>query len=176
MTTAECFDHKTVAHINLFKDWSAFNDDGSDGYCYDNHGTGYESGQNYISCGGCMKFICLSRPCDDRDGSKFKMFWQLESLANQCCQNCEGKIFPPNSAVSSVNLDDKCDTVEHAVCKTNLDSVGTIEVSYTSGNCCLDEKTWSPAGTTILEKDTCSARTCVTGRPAQWDRETKFQG
>ena len=126
-----------------------------------------------------MKFNCTSRPCDDRDGSKMKMFWVLESVATQCCQNCEGKIFPPNSAVANVNLGDKCDTTKHAICKTSSDAsgtIGTIEVSYTSGNCCLDENNWSPAGTTILEKDTCSARTCMQGRPAQWDRLTKYKG
>ena len=122
-----------------------------------------------------MKFICTSRPCDDRDGSKFKMFWVLESVATQCCQDCEGKVFPPNSKVSQTNLDDKCDTVEHAICKTTSD-VGTVEVSYTSGNCCLDENTWSPAGTTVLEKDTCSYRNCMQGRPAQWDRQTEYHG
>ena len=126
-----------------------------------------------------MKFNCTSRPCDDRDGSKFKMFWVLESLASQCCQDCEGKVFPPNRMVSTTSMGDKCDTVEHAICKTSSDldgPVGTIEVSYTSGNCCLDENTWSPAGTSILEKDTCSYRTCMQGRPAQWDRQTKYQG
>eukprot|EP00092_Neocalanus_flemingeri_P012683 GFUD01013667.1.p1 GENE.GFUD01013667.1~~GFUD01013667.1.p1 ORF type:complete len:261 (-),score=85.66 GFUD01013667.1:165-947(-) len=179
LSSAECFNPKAVAAINLFMEWSAFNEDASDGYCYDNHGSGYEGGQNFISCGGCMKFNCTSRPCDDRDGSKFKMFWVLESVATQCCQDCEGKIFPPNRVVSTTSLGDKCDTLEQAICKTSSDlagTVGTIEVSYTSGNCCLDENTWSPAGTTILEKDTCSARTCMQGRPAQWDRQTKYQG
>merc|ERR1712106_1272402 len=55
-------------------------------------------------------------------------------------------------------------------------SVGAIEVSYTSGNCCGDKDSLAPAGTTIVEKDTCSHRTCVEGRPAQWERETKFKG
>merc|ERR1712106_437241 len=179
LSSAECFNPKAVAAINLFMEWSAFNDDGSDGYCYDNHGTGYERGQNFISCGGCMKFNCTSRPCDDRDGSKFKLYWVLESICTECCQNCAGQIFPPNSAVSNVNLGDNCQTVEHAICKTNIVStgpVGAIEVSYTSGNCCGDKDSLAPAGTTILEKDTCSYRTCVEGRPAQWERETKFKG
>ena len=142
-------------------------------------GTGYGANQKYISCGGCMKFNCTSRPCDDRDGSKFKLYWVLESIGTECCQNCEGQIFPPNSAVSNVNLGDNCQTVEHAICKTNIVStgpVGAIEVSYTSGNCCGDKDSLAPAGTTIVEKDTCSHRTCVEGRPAQWERETKFKG
>ena len=126
-----------------------------------------------------MQFNCTSRPCDDRDGAKFKLYWVLENIAKQCCQSCEGKIFPPNSAVSDVNLGDKCDTVEHAVCKTSIEptgSVGAFEVSYTSGNCCGDKDSWAPANTTILEKETCSERTCIKGKPAQWERETKFNG
>merc|ERR1712183_102181 len=104
----------------------------------------------------------------------------LLSVGTQCCQDCQGKIYPPNRVVSTTNLEDRCDTVEQAVCKTVLDeagsTIGTIEVSYTAGNCCLDDATWSPAGSTILEKDTCSARTCHQGRPAQWYRDTKYQG
>ena len=38
LSSAECFNPKEVTDINLFKDWSAFNADGSDGYCYDSHG------------------------------------------------------------------------------------------------------------------------------------------
>merc|ERR1719290_779874 len=180
LTSAECFNPKEVAAINTYMEWSAFAEDKSDGYCYDNHGTGYPAGHNFVSCSSCIQFLCDSRPCDDRDGSKFKMFWRLVSVASQCCQDCQGKIYPPNRVVSTTSLEDKCDTVEQAVCKTVLDdagtTTGTIEVSYTAGNCCLDEGTWSPAGTTILEKETCSARTCHQGRPAQWYRDTKYQG
>merc|ERR1711910_43584 len=82
-------------------------------------------------------------------------FWVLDSLANQCCQNCEGKIFPPNTVVEDKSMNDECNTVEHSVCKTS--SVESV-------------------GTTVLEKASCSARTCVEGRPAQWERTTKYQG
>ena len=124
-----------------------------------------------------MKFTCTSRACNERDGSQFKMFWVLESIATQCCQDCEGKIFPPNRMVSTKSKGDKCDTEELAICKTSSDSpFGIIEVSYSAAKCCLDGTTWSPAGTNILEPATCSTRTCVQGRPAQWDRQTAFQG
>jgi len=177
LTSAECFDPTLVAAVNLFKEWAAFNSDGSDGYCYDNQGTGYQQGQTYISCMGCMKYTCMSRPCEDRDGSLAKMFWVLDSLATQCCQNCEGKIFPPNTVVEDKSMNDECNTVEHSVCKTSsVESVGTIEVSYMAGSCCLDQESWLPAGTTVLEKASCSARTCIEGRSAQWERTTKYQG
>merc|ERR1712002_854815 len=149
LTSAECFDPSLVAAVNLFKEWAAFSSDGSDGYCYDNQGTGYQQGQT-----------CISRPCEDRDGSQAKMFWVLDSLATQCCQNCEGKIFPPNTVVEDKIMDDECNTVEHSVCKTSsVESVGTIEVSYMAGSCCLGQESWLPAGTTVLEKASCSART-----------------
>jgi len=177
LTSATCFDPAMVAAVNLFNEWAAFSSDGSDGYCYDNQGSGYQLGQTYISCMGCMKYTCMTRPCDDRDGSKAKMFWVLDSCATQCCQNCEGKIFPPNTVVGDKSMDDRCDIVEHSVCKTSsAESVGTIEVSYMAGSCCLDQDSWLPAGTTVLEKTTCSARTCVEGRPAQWERLTQYQG
>ena len=71
---------------------SGCHENGSDGYCYDNHGAGYEGGQPFILCGG-MKFNCTSSPCDDWDGSKMKMFWVMESVAPKYCQDCEGKSF-----------------------------------------------------------------------------------
>ena len=175
LSSAECFTPVQGAGINMFMEWSAF--DTTDQYCYDNHGAGYEAGQKFISCGGCMHYTCSSRPCNERDGSQFKTFWVLESIARQCCQDCQGKIYPNNRVVATKNLDGDCGMQEHAVCKTSPDSpVGTIEVSYTANNCCIDASEWSPAGTNFLEPETCSSRTCVSGRPAQWERKTEFQG
>ena len=36
-------------------------------------GLGYALNQTYIACEGCMEYICKSRACDDRDGSKHKV-------------------------------------------------------------------------------------------------------
>merc|ERR1712215_239732 len=91
LTSAECYDPTMVAAVNLFKEWAAFNSDGSDGYCYDNQGTGYQQGQTYISCMGCMKYTCMSRPCEDRDGSLAKMFWVLEASPPSAARTVRGK-------------------------------------------------------------------------------------
>ena len=120
--------------INTFTDWSAYEADGSDGFCYDAHGPNFESaflllyqsvfigfsyhtGVSIISCFGCMKFTCSSRPCHDRDGSEFKVFWTLESIVSECCQDCEGATFPPNKAMSTTGLGGECKVREVAVCK-----------------------------------------------------------
>ena len=68
---AECF-NPDFPKVNIFQEWPAFDESCSDGYCYDNQGKqGFKVTQIYnskctdngnISCGGCMKFICSSRP------------------------------------------------------------------------------------------------------------------
>lgn len=176
-SSASCYNPLETANINLDMDWTAFND--TDMYCFDNHGTGYADGQTFQSCGGCMMYSCKSRPCLERDGSQFKMFWELDSISADCCQDCEGKVIPPNKLVSTKQTrgDNGCHTIEHAVCKTNSASGhATIEVNYESTDCCLDGFGWEKAGTLKLEPTTCSIRQCVIGRPAQWDRQTQYTG
>merc|ERR1712042_345600 len=68
VTTATCFDPTLVGAVNLFKEWPAYRDDGSDGYCYDSQGKGYKPGQTYLSCMGCMRYVCVSHPCSGDDG------------------------------------------------------------------------------------------------------------
>ena len=148
---------------------------------YFNSGSGYAVGQKYLSCKGCMSYNCTFRSSDHQDGSNFKMFWMLETVAPQCCQDSEGKVFPPQSVVSKIPLGDKCGSVETAVCKTSSGPpgpVGSIKVSYTYNinECCMDSNAVHPVGTKVLEKKTCSARTCMKGRPAQWNRQTLYNG
>jgi len=176
-TAAECSNPKEAMDINTYKEWSAMSADLSDGFCYDNQGVGYGVGHTYTSCSGCISYNCTYLPCTDRDGSKYKMFWQLVTVGSQCCQSCDGKVYPPSSVLSTTSLGDTCDTVEQVVCRTNnLPDCGTIEVSYTYGNCCQDGTTWYHAGDAVLEHETCSVRTCNKGRPAHWDRDTIYMG
>merc|ERR1719369_573830 len=143
LKTATCFNPKETAQINLFMEWSAFDDSGSDGFCLDNQGTGYASNQTFISCSGCMKYVCTYRPCEDRDGSKWKMFWTLESVAKSCCQDCGGQVISPNKVFSTTKLVGECTVFKHAMCQTSaVTKSGTIEVSYESTNCCADTAGW----------------------------------
>ena len=59
-------------------------------------GLGYPVNETFIACEGCLVFQCHSRPCDDRDGSKFKLWWQLREVEGECCQDRRGRVLPPN--------------------------------------------------------------------------------
>merc|ERR1712013_448542 len=113
-----------------------------------------------------------SRPCSGRNGEKCELFWSVTRISEHCCQDCEGKILPPNQALPPVALGDSCGTTEHAVCKESLNSAGTLELTYTADNCCDQQ----PVGTEILENKTCSYRICRAGRPAYWERTSVFIG
>merc|ERR1719334_18092 len=178
LSSAACFNIHKTAQINLFLEWPAFQENAIDGACLDNDGTGYAKGQEYVSCGGCMKFICETRPCEDRDGSKFKMFWVLQSVDNSCCQDCSGKIIPPETEFSTLLLEGKCSVTQLSVCKTNTETgTGAIVEYFDSSNCCSDARGWVPSNTSVLEPSTCSERTCVTGTPtAVWERSTLYKG
>ena len=86
-------------------------------------GVGYQVGQSFVTCSGCIKFTCFSRPCEDRDGSLFKMFWMLESIGSECCQSCDGTIVPPNKLVMTAQLGGRCKVREVAVCKTATEGI-----------------------------------------------------
>ena len=81
-------------------------------------GVGYQLGQSFLTCSGCMEFICKSLPCEDRDGSLSKMFWELETVMPECCQTCDGSVVPPNKVVSTLQQGGECQVREVAICKT----------------------------------------------------------
>ena len=84
---------------------------------------GYQVGQSFLTCSGCMKFTCTSRPCVDRDGSLFKMFWILERIGSECCQSCDGTIVPPNKVVTTSQMGGRCQVREVAICKTSIEGI-----------------------------------------------------
>ena len=73
-----------------------------------------------------MKFTCRSTPCEGRDGSLSKMFWELESVGSECCQTCDGTIVPPNKVVTTAQLGGECRVREVATCKTSHDGMRKI--------------------------------------------------
>ena len=132
-------------------------------------GTGYKIGEEIAMCSGCIILSCTSRPCTGRHGEKCKMFWNVTLIGNQCCQDCEGTVFPPNQALPPVSMDDECGSTEHAVCKEVWHSgapAAAIEVTYTATHCCGQE----PVGARVLEPRSCSYRTCTAGLPEFWER------
>jgi len=174
-SSISCFDPSDESYINLFVDWPAFQVDGSDGYCYDAMDFSYRVGDSVWSCSGCLKYTCTGRPCHDREGSVFKMFWVVESIGAQCCQRCDGVIFPPNQVMSTRSVGGKCDLQEVVTC-TAPGQVGVVEISYESGVCCSDQQGWLQVGETLLDPDTCSDRTCTAGNQAYWRSQLVFPG
>jgi len=174
-SSTSCFDPSEESSINLFVDWPAFQVDGSDGYCFDAMDFSYREGDSVWSCSGCLKYTCTGRPCQDRAGSKFKMFWVVESIGAQCCQSCDGVIFPPNTVMSTRSLGGECDLQEVVTC-TAPEQVGVAEISYESSVCCSDPHGWLKVGETLLDPDSCSNRTCTAGDQAYWRRQLVFPG
>ena len=128
-------------------------------------GMGYKLGEEIAMCSGCFMLTCMSQP----SVGKCKMFWNMTLIGKQCCQDCEGTVFPPNQALPPVSLDDECGTTEHAVCKEVWHSgtpAAAIEVTYTATKCCGNYS----VGTRVLEPGSCSFRTCTAGVPAFWER------
>merc|ERR1712168_1191360 len=121
-SSARCFNEQEAYTIKLLlsEDFDAFEDDCSDGVCLDIDGTGYKLGQELDTCGGCMVLNCTFRPCVGRNGERCEMYWNLTSIDEQCCQNCEGRVLPPNQALPPVALHDSCGTTEQSVCKAGI--------------------------------------------------------
>ena len=90
----------------------------------------YREGDSVWSCSGCLKYTCTGRPCQDRAGSKFKMFWVVESIGAQCCQSCAGVIFPPNTVMSSRSLGGECDLQEVVTCAAPEQGNNLCNCSY----------------------------------------------
>jgi len=173
LSTAKCFDPTSVGDVNLYQEWRAYQENGSDGYCYDSKGVGYKPGHTSLSCGGCIVYVCASHLCG---GGEYQLYWEVSSISKECCQNCQGAIFPSNTVVSRVRYRDSCQTVQLAMCRSGPGSLGTIAVSFKTNNCCQDQNSVLPVGTTKLEKETCSVRTCARGRPAHWQRSIQYTG
>ena len=141
-----------------------------------------------------MKYVCTSRPCNDRHGSKWKLFWVLESVDISCCQDCSGHVIPPNKVFSTSRVENECTVFKHSICQTNTGmgiwrllllkfedyfsetKSGNIEVSYESTDCCSDTSGWISSNLSILEPSSCSVRVCKEGKPAQWDRKYVSKG
>ena len=49
LTSAHCFNPSDDFFVNLYTDWSAYESDGSDGYCYDAQGLNFDYTNGFIS-------------------------------------------------------------------------------------------------------------------------------
>ena len=84
-------------------------------------GKGYRVSGVVMTCSGCLRFMCMARPCEGPEGSNIqsKMYWVLESVSKECCQSCSGQVFPPNKIMSKVQDDGSCEVLQISTCKSS---------------------------------------------------------
>ena len=67
-----------------------------------------------------------------------KVGWRRR-VSDQCCQSCNGTVFPANTVVSTTQLEDDCGTVKTEVCKIRPGLLtASIEQEFSYRNCCHD--------------------------------------
>ena len=71
-------------------------------------------------------------------GKQMKVGW-MRSVTDQCCQNCNGTVYPTNTIISTTNLEDDCLTIKTEVCRLRPDrKTAHIEQEFSYRNCCND--------------------------------------
>ena len=66
-----------------------------------------------------------------------KVGW-IRNVSSQCCQTCNGTVFPANTPVSTTYLGDECQTVKTEVCRIRPGRLtASIEQEFSHRNCCL---------------------------------------
>ena len=74
----------------------------------------------------------------DHDGWVGKVGW-VRSVSGQCCQTCNGTVFPANTLISTTRLEDDCGTVKSEVCRIRPGLLtASIEQEFSFRNCCQD--------------------------------------
>ena len=67
-----------------------------------------------------------------------KVGW-VRSVSDQCCQNCNGTVYPTNTIISTTNLEDDCLTIKTEVCRVRPGlKTAVIEQEFSYRNCCND--------------------------------------
>ena len=63
----------------------------------------------------------------------------MRSVSEQCCQTCNGTVYPPNTLISTTHLEDDCLTLKREVCRVKPDlRNAVIELEFSYRNCCND--------------------------------------
>ena len=67
-----------------------------------------------------------------------KVGW-VRSVSEQCCQNCNGTVYPSNTVISTTMLEDDCLTTHTEVCRLRPGlETAVIELEFSYRNCCND--------------------------------------
>ena len=63
----------------------------------------------------------------------------MRSVSEQCCQNCNGTVYPSNTVISTTMLEDDCLTTQTEVCRVRPGlKTAVIEQEFSYRNCCND--------------------------------------
>ena len=63
----------------------------------------------------------------------------MRSVSEQCCQNCNGTVYPSNTVISTTMLEDDCLTTQTEVCRLRPGlKTAVIEQEFSYRNCCND--------------------------------------
>jgi len=129
-----------------------------DGDCVDLYGNKYSLDSELYSCCDCFRYKCEEI---DYWGKQKKVGW-VRSVSEQCCQNCNGTVYPSNTVISTTMLEDDCLTTQTEVCRVRPGlKTAVIEQEFSYRNCCNDNnKTLQYLGAEVPEPRTCSIRIC----------------
>merc|ERR1711890_2518 len=155
--TKHCFDGKMLP-VNLKEDWIGLD-------CLDTEGNKYQENATLLSCCGCLKLTCENHRHPNEYPSMTSN-WTL-TPSESFCKDCNGTMYPAGAVMSTDKIDDDCKTTRTTRCvyvDVNGDQgKAETEVSFDFAACCTDDnitKPNHPLNTTVLEKKTCSQRTC----------------
>ena len=95
----------------------------------------------------------------NQEENPLKVRW-VRSVSAECCQTCNGTVFPHDTVISTTQLEDDCLTTQTKVCRVRPGlEHAVIELEFAQRNCCLlANGTMLPDGATWIENS---------GRPAQ---------
>ena len=67
-----------------------------------------------------------------------KVGW-VRSVSEHCCQTCNGTVVPPNTVISTTQLEDDCLSLQTEVCRLRPgQETAVIELEFSYRNCCKD--------------------------------------
>ena len=110
---------------------------------------------------------------------KTKMLHWKTSVSDHCCLACTNTVYKADTVIETIELDDKCKSIENQVCRklpgntflycTSWKNGKTfsaghekakIESDFNYKACCNDNTGLQVLGTEVYQPSTCSQRTC----------------
>jgi len=125
--------------------------------CYDIQGNKYHENATLHSCCDCFIYTCIL----SGHHLNVNLFSWVGSVSDRCCQHCDGVVYKPDSVMETIQIEDKCQTVETSVCRILPDHENAVvETEYNYKQCCYDEDGKVPLNSTKYEPGSCSQRVC----------------